>query len=184
MLSGTWNLNRNDGLAPLKQTMGWKMAKLKTRMDLASNVAAEVSAQLNRHLATGIDLALATKQAHWNLKGRQFIAVHEMLDGFRSEIDVHVDVIAERIAQLGHVALGTTQSVSASSPLTPYPTDIVSIDDHLKALAERYATTAKSVRAGIDSADEAGDAGTADILTAYSRALDKALWFIEAHLDD
>ena len=155
----------------------------KTHNDLKSNTKSAMIEQLNAHLADGIDLALLTKQAHWNVKGPQFIAVHEMLDGFRTELDIHVDTVAERIVQLGGVAHGTTQTTAKATRLAPYPTDIIKIPDHLKALIERYAATAKTVRAGIDSADEAGDADTADILTAYSRALDKSLWFLEAHIE-
>jgi starvation-inducible DNA-binding protein len=90
--------------------------------------------------------------------------------------------MAERVVQLGGTAMGTTQVVAAASALEPYPTDIYNSTDHLQALASRYAKAANAVRAAIDEADEAGDADTADIFTAYSRALDKALWFIEAHL--
>jgi starvation-inducible DNA-binding protein len=52
----------------------------KTRNDLTSNTKTTVAALLNARLADTIDLALMTKQAHWNLRGREFIAVHEMLD--------------------------------------------------------------------------------------------------------
>jgi starvation-inducible DNA-binding protein len=160
------------------------MSLFKTQNDLKSNAKATVIALLNARLAEGIDLALLTKQAHWNLKGPQFIAIHQMIDGFRTELDDHVDTIAERIVQLGGTALGTTQAVAKGTTLTPYPTDIYKIKDHLHALIERYGKTANAARAGIDEADEAGDKDTADILTAYSRALDKALWFLEAHTQE
>ena len=153
----------------------------RTRNDLPSNARSAVIALLNARLADSIDLALLTKQAHWNLRGPNFISVHEMLDPLRAELDTHVDTMAERIVQLGGVALGTTQSVAAGSALAAYPTDLVAISDHLHALIDRYATVAASVRQGIDASDEVGDKDTADILTGYSRALDKALWFLEAH---
>ena len=158
------------------------MAKSSSRIELASNVKSAMIELLNARLADAVDLALVTKQAHWNLKGIQFIAVHEMLDGFRSEIDGHADTIAERAAQLGGVALGTTQAVAEKTTLKPYPVDIHSVVDHLNALTDRYAAVANSVRSAIDAADEAGDKNTADIFTGYSRSLDKALWFLESHL--
>jgi starvation-inducible DNA-binding protein len=156
----------------------------KTRNDLKSNTKTIVAALLNARLVDAIDLALMTKQAHWNLRGRQFIAVHEMLDGFRTEIDGHVDTIAERVAQLGGIAFGTTQAVVQGSKLKTYPTNLVSVEDHIAALGERYGDLANSTRSAIGTSDEAGDAATADIFTAVSRSLDKALWFLEAHEAD
>jgi starvation-inducible DNA-binding protein len=160
------------------------MHNYKTLNDLSSNAKAVSVRVLNARLADAIDLALLTKQAHWNIKGPQFIALHEMIDGFRTEIDTHVDTIAERIVQLGGTALGTSQAVTSASTLPPYPTDIYASKDHLAALTERYAKVANAVRAAIDETDEAGDADTADLLTGFSRALDKALWFLEAHIQE
>jgi starvation-inducible DNA-binding protein len=153
-----------------------------SRNDLPSNAKTVSIGVLNARLADAIDLALLTKQAHWNIKGPNFIALHEMIDGFRTELDTHVDTMAERAVQLGGTALGTTQAVAGATTLAPYPTDIHAQRDHLAALIDRYATVAKSVRAAIDETDAAGDADTADLFTAFSRALDKALWFLEAHV--
>jgi len=150
---------------------------------LKSNTKTTMIGLLNERLAEAIDLALAVKQAHWNLKGPTFIAVHEYLDTLRTALDGHVDTVAERVAQLDGIALGTVQIAAKATSLPPYPTDIRKVDDHLSALVERVAATAKAVREAIDTADEAGDADTADIFTAYSRDLDKHLWFIKSHLE-
>ncbi|MDB5398442.1 MAG: starvation-inducible DNA-binding protein [Acetobacteraceae bacterium] len=155
-----------------------------TKNNLKSNAKSVAIELLNARVADCIDLALLTKQAHWNLKGRQFIGVHEMLDGFRTQVDEFVDTMAERVAQLGGTALGTTQTTAKATTLPPYPTDIYAIPDHLSALIDRYGKAANNVRECIDQADEAGDADTADVFTEVSRGLDKALWFLEAHVQE
>jgi starvation-inducible DNA-binding protein len=155
-----------------------------TKNDLKSNAKSVAIELLNARVADCIDLALLTKQAHWNLKGRQFIGVHEMLDGFRTQVDGFVDTMAERVTQLGGTALGTTQATAKATTLAPYPVDIYAIPDHLHALIDRYGKAANNVRQSIDQADEAGDADTADIFTEVSRGLDKALWFLEAHVQE
>ncbi len=153
-----------------------------TNNKLDSNARSVAIALLSARLADGIDLALIAKQAHWNLKGREFIAVHEMLDKLRSDVDDYVDTMAERITSLGGTALGTVQVVAKETDLEPYPTEIHAVEDHLRALAARYGQVANAVRKNIDEADEAGDPTTADVFTEVSRGLDKWLWFLEAHL--
>jgi starvation-inducible DNA-binding protein len=159
------------------------MSKLRpSKNDLPSNAKSAVIDMLNARVADSIDLALVTKQAHWNLKGMAFIGVHELLDKIRGEVDLYVDSMAERAVQLGGVALGTAQTVEKKTSLPPYPTDIQTIKDHLTALIERYGQVANAVRQNIDDADEAGDAGSADLFTEVSRGLDEWLWMLDAHL--
>ena len=157
------------------------MKLLATKNSLPSNVKETIIASLNDALAATIDLALVTKQAHWNVRGPEFIGVHEMLDNLRDGLDEQVDTIAERVAQLGGTALGTVQIVAETTKLKPYPTTIHATRNHLEALIERYAAVANLLRKSISEAADVGDDVSADVFTAAASELDKSLWFLEAH---
>jgi len=86
--------------------------------------------------------------------------------------------------QLGGTALGTAQVMAGSSKLPAYSTGIYPIADHIAALIDSYAAYANAVRENIDETDEAGDPDTADLFTEVSRAVDKQLWFLEAHVQE
>jgi starvation-inducible DNA-binding protein len=116
------------------------------------------------------------------VKGINFIALHELFDQVASDLDPHVDDIAERITTLGGVALGTIRVAAQNSSLSEYPLEISDGAAHVDALSNALADFGKKVRADIDAADELGDANTADLLTGISRSVDKMLWFVEAHL--
>lgn len=154
----------------------------KTRNDLPDNTRKAMIALLNARLADAIDLRLAFKQAHWNVKGPNFIAVHEMFDAMQGRVSGFVDEIAERAVMLGGQVDGTTQGVAKGSKLTAYPADITKEREHIEALADRVAQFGKLVREAIDAADEAGDKDTADLFTGVSKQMDMDLWFLEAHL--
>ena len=154
----------------------------KTRNDLSNNVRKTVCEVLNARLADALDLKLAIKQAHWTVKGPSFIALHELFDQIATRVDGQADDMAERITALGGTPEGTAQVAAKKSTLKPYPLDLADGVDHLEALASRLGNFGKAVRAAIDETDKAGDADTADLFTGVSRAIDKDLWLIEAHL--
>lgn len=153
-----------------------------TKNDLSDDKRSAVVQLLNELLAQLIDLQLQTKQAHWNVKGPQFIALHELFDSVASEVVDFVDDVAERIVALGGTAEGTIDAIGQRSKLTPYPLNITSGRDHVDALSNALAAVGKSVRKAIDQSDHLGDKDTADLFTGISRAIDKKLWFVEAHL--
>lgn len=146
----------------------------------ARKVSVEV---LNTCLADEIALGLALKQAHWTLKGANFIAVHELIDEVHARVQEQVDVIAERVQILDGTAMGTLEAVAKATGVAAYPTKLTKAEDHLAALTERMRAVGEKLRDGIDETDQAGDADTADVLTAASRQMDKDLWFLQSHLD-
>jgi len=136
---------------------------------------------LNATLADSVDLQTQIKQAHWNVKGPNFIGLHKLFDEIYDDAVEYGDTIAERVVQLGGVALGTARIAAKGSSLREYPHDIADGAKHVDALSSALAAYGKTVRAAIDKADDTGDAGTADMFTGISRGIDKWLWFVEAH---
>ncbi|MDN5567511.1 MAG: DNA starvation/stationary phase protection protein Dps [Paracoccus sp. (in: a-proteobacteria)] len=150
---------------------------------LTDNARKTAISELNARLADGLALSLAIKQAHWNMKGINFIAVHEFLDGGYARLNEHLDIFAERIQILDGVAVGTIENVAKETTLKAYPTDVTKANDHIKELCDRLRDHGEKLRNAIDATDDAGEANTADIFTAASRTADKDLWFLESHLE-
>ncbi len=153
----------------------------KTKNDLPTKTRDAVVKVLNERLADSIDLMMQSKQAHWNVKGANFIALHELFDKIVESSEEWIDDIAERAVALGGVAHGTVRVAAKKSNLSEYPLNIKAGADHVEALSNALATYGKAIRAAIDATDKLGDAGTADLFTGISRDVDKYLWFVEAH---
>jgi starvation-inducible DNA-binding protein len=153
-----------------------------TKIDIEKGTREKIIGILNQRLADASDLKSQAKQAHWNVKGMNFIALHELFDQVATELDPYVDDIAERITTLGGTALGTVRVAAQNSSLSEYPLEISDGASHVDALSNALADFGKKVRADIDTTDELGDKDTADLFTGISRGIDKLLWFVEAHL--
>ena len=154
----------------------------KTKNDLSETIRGKAIELLNARLADAIDLQTQTKQAHWNVKGPNFIALHKLFDKINEEVEDYVDELAERVAQLGGVAEGTVRMAAKRSSLSEYPANTVDGRSHVEALSSALAAFGKGAWKAIDQANELGDLDTADLFTEVSRGIDKWLWFVEAHL--
>src|SRR5579883_1360642 len=144
-----------------------------TSNDLPAGTRSRVVKLLNERLADALDLNLQVKQAHWNVKGPNFIALHELFDKISDTMLEQIDAIAERITSLGGTAEGTVAVAARRSKLKNYPLSITAGKDHLFYLSTQLAQFGKSVRAAIEETDRLGDADSADLCTQLSRELDK-----------
>jgi starvation-inducible DNA-binding protein len=155
---------------------------LKTSIDIKEGIRERMIPVLNAQLADLSDLQSQTKQAHWNVKGSNFIALHELFDKLAAELADFADMTAERITALGGLAAGTVRQAASATRLKELDLENIEQLQLLAALVEAYANVAASTRDAIQQAEEANDAGTADLFTEISRGLDKSLYFLEAHL--
>ncbi|HEX7121759.1 MAG TPA: DNA starvation/stationary phase protection protein Dps, partial [Gemmatimonadaceae bacterium] len=154
----------------------------RTKNDIPSRTREKIVSALNQRLADCLDLQVQCKVAHWNVKGPNFAALHELFDAVYADVGNYVDLIAERVVQLGGTAEGTVQLVANRTRLEEYPLSITTGDEHVEALSSALAAFGHTVRIGIDEMDELHDRDSADILTEISRGIDKWLWQVEAHL--
>jgi starvation-inducible DNA-binding protein len=135
-----------------------------TRIDVSISVREKVVPLLQAHLTNCVDLFTQVKQAHWNVKGPHFIALHELFDRIAEIVEQQSDVLAERINALGG------RANAEDGPI------------YVAAVADKLSMFGKRVRIDICCAAKFGDAGTADILTEISREIDRQLWSLDAHL--
>ncbi|MFZ9595621.1 MAG: DNA starvation/stationary phase protection protein Dps [Bdellovibrionia bacterium] len=155
---------------------------LQTKNDLSELDRSHLVELLNQRLADTLDLVYHAKQAHWNVRGPHFRSLHKLFDVIAEGILEGVDLMAERLVQLGGIAQGTLQAVVQRTSLSPYPLQIIHEKNHLEALSSSLAQCAKSMRQSIDHAQDWNDQDTADLLVQLSQSLDKFLWMVESHL--
>ncbi len=153
----------------------------KTENDIPQKLRLKLNVLTNQGLADAVDLQMQIKQAHWNVKGPHFIGLHELFDQIDEAVESYVDLIAERIVQLGGIAEGTVRVAAGRSRLEEYPLVIADGRAHVDAVSKALSTFGREARATINQANELDDADTADIFTEISRGIDKWLWFVEAH---
>ena len=152
-----------------------------TENDISEKRRSELNALMNQRLASAVDLQMQMKQAHWNVKGPSFIGLHELFDKVDEAVESYVDMIAERIVQLGGIAEGTVRVAASRTRLPEYPLAIADGMAHVEAVARALSTFGQAARATIEEANALDDADTADLFTEVSRGIDQWLWFVEAH---
>jgi starvation-inducible DNA-binding protein len=153
-----------------------------TGIDLPPEIRLYVITLLNQTLSCTVDLRSHVKQAGWNVRGTDFSPLQALFASMANELAVYADLVAERIAILGGVAMGTSRVAAMQSTLPEYPATIVDGTAHVVALAERFARYAAKMRSDIALAADVEDADSAAVYTDISRKVDKQLWVLESHL--
>jgi starvation-inducible DNA-binding protein len=138
---------------------------------------------LNTVLATTSDLRSQVKQAHWNIKGPQFFARHELFDNLAEKLNGFADVTAERAATLGGYAMGTARQSAERSQIPEYDLRAVDGKHHIRALVDRYSEYTRLIRDALREAAEQGDPATEDLFTEILRGTELDMWFLESHVN-
>src|SRR4029434_5539780 len=128
-----------------------------TKNDLPAMTRADVIVILNARLADSIDLMHQAKQAHWNVKGPSFIALHTLFDAVVDAAEDSMDLLAERVVQLGGTAEGTIQMATTRTGLEAYPLTLLEERDHVEALASALAVYGRGMRRALQHDAQPGE---------------------------
>lgn len=172
----------SDPIALTRRSTDKQRSLHQTRNTLDSSTRSQSIELLQECLADAVDLTTQLKQAHWNVKGVNFIALHELLDQIYRDLAKYADIIAERLVTLGGYAYGAARETATRTSLAAYPTEITKSNDHVEAISSALAAFGTTVRKAIETTAEMGDPVTSDVFTEVSRGSDKALWFVESHI--
>jgi len=142
----------------------------------------QVATALQDRLHALNDLQLTLKHAHWNVVGRDFIGVHEMLDPQITIVRAAVDRTAERMATMGVAPVGTPGALVRQRSWDDYSLGRATCEEHLAALDVVYAGVISDHREVIETVGEV-DPITEDMLIGQTAELEQFQWFIRAHLE-
>lgn len=129
-------------------------------------------------IADALELHLAAREAHWNVRGPNFLSLHELFDRVSTELEAHADALAERVRTLGGEARAQSRWIAVTTSQPAYPNGT---KRHVAELASRLARFSAACRRSIDPAQTGGDAVTADLLTEIAGEVDKVAWLVESH---
>ncbi|HSD39056.1 MAG TPA: Dps family protein [Rhodocyclaceae bacterium] len=143
----------------------------------------EIAKGLSHLLADSYTLYLKTHYFHWNVTGPMFNTLHLMFEAQYNELSLAVDLVAERIRALGHVAPGTYSAYARLSSIkeaegVPKAADMIR---ELVAGQESVVRTARSLFAAVE---RASDEASADLLTQRIQLHEKTAWMLRSLLED
>lgn len=145
--------------------------------DVAAGVAQFLSPVVVNLQALGVD----GKQAHWHVRGTNFIGVHELLDDVVAHAQAFADLAAERIVALGLPVDARVQTIAAKTTTPALSDGFQQSDATIAEVIAQIDATLEVVRTAIEELDEI-DLTSQDIVIEIARGLEKDRWFLFAHI--
>lgn len=156
---------------------------MKTDIEISNENLKGVATLLNTMLADEYLLYTKTRNAHWNIQGKNFMELHKLFESQYEALDIIIDDTAERVRALGHFALGTLKDFLNVSRLSEQNDDFVGQDHIIKTLLTDHESVIRSLRRDITLvSDKYKDLGTADFMTGIMEQHEKIAWMLRSYL--
>jgi starvation-inducible DNA-binding protein len=156
---------------------------MKLNIDISDKKLKEVATILNTLVADEYLLYTKTRNAHWNIQGKNFNELHKFFEGQYNSLDTIIDDTAERVRALGHFALGSMKDFMKVTRLSEQNDDFTDQDHIIQTLLDDHEIVIRSLRKDITIvSDDNKDLGTADFLTGLMEQHEKMAWMLRSYL--
>jgi starvation-inducible DNA-binding protein len=170
---------QNGDTAPLATATGGEAHNV----GLSSETEQGIVKILNTLLADEFVFYTKLRKYHWNVVGREFLALHEAFEKQYEEIAEYIDTVAERIRAYGVIAPGTLQEFQQLARLQEQPGVNPDARQMVMDVMQDHESLVRSLRADIETIDdEFDDDGAEDLLTGLLQAHQKHAWMMRALL--
>lgn len=159
------------------------MSKAQTISTTASDpTVAAAAAQFLSPVVLGLQaLTVNGKQAHWHVRGANFIGVHELLDSVVANAGAFADTAAERIVALGLPIDARLSAVAEKVTASAVPAGFTQSTELIRNIVADIDAILVDTKAAIDGLDEV-DLTSQDVAIEIMRGLEKDRWFLVAHV--
>ena len=155
---------------------------MKANIGISEENKSAVSAQLAKLLADEFVLYTKTRNAHWNVEGPDFHAMHIFFESQYEQLDDIMDSVAERIRKIGHYAPATLNQFLQLTHLTEATANNNTSLGFIKELLEDHESIIEFIRGNINPfANDYKDAGTSDFITGLMETHEGMAWMLRAH---
>ena len=116
---------------------------------------------------------------HWNVKGQHFFDLHVKFEELYDDARLKIDEIAERVLTLRHRPTALFSEYLVQSDIK----EAQNVDDAYQMVEEilkNHKILIAKLRVVIESAGNAGDEGTIDIMGSFLENLEKSSWMLDA----
>ena len=143
----------------------------------------EIAKGLSHLLADTYSLYLKTHYFHWNVTGPMFNTLHLMFETQYNELSLAVDLVAERIRALGHIAPGTYSAYAKLSSIRESD-GVPKAADMIRELVAGQESVVRTARSLFPAVERASDEASADLLTQRIQLHEKTAWMLRSLLED
>ncbi len=156
---------------------------MKTQTGLTDKNRQSVATALSKLLADEVVLYIKTRNAHWNVEGSDFHAMHKFFESQYEQLDEMMDDTAERIRSIGHYAPATLKTYLSLTHLTEAVRSKNDSKGYIRELLTDHEQIITYLRENINTfASDYKDLGTSDFITGLMEAHEKMAWMLRAHL--